>query len=96
LSTSPIQAEFSPTWKQEVNRRVAEHKGRKGAPAGETETHAEAQRGTGSRAAEAAARVVARYAKAPSYSEMLAEEARAAVRAAEAASRAALEAQAAA
>ncbi len=79
-----------------MNRRVAEHKGRKGAPAGETETHAEAQRGTGSRAAEAAARVVARYAKAPSYSEMLAEEARAAVRAAEAASRAALDAQAAA
>jgi uncharacterized RDD family membrane protein YckC len=48
------------------------------------------------RAAEAAARVAARYAKAPSYTEMLAAEARAAVRAAEAASRAALEAQAAA
>ena len=47
-------------------------------------------------AAQAAARVAARYAKAPSYSEMIAEEARAAVRAAEAASRAALEAQAAA
>jgi uncharacterized RDD family membrane protein YckC len=40
--------------------------------------------------------VAARYAKAPSFSEMLAEEARGAVRAAEAASRAALEAQAAA
>ncbi|MGA2169810.1 MAG: RDD family protein [Terracidiphilus sp.] len=79
-----------------MNRRVAEHKGRKGAPRGETETHGEAQRGTSSRAAEAAARVAARYAKAPSYSEMLAEEARAAVRAAEAASRAALDAQAAA
>jgi hypothetical protein len=40
--------------------------------------------------------VAARYANAPSFSEMLAEEARGAVRAAEAASRAALEAQAAA
>lgn len=48
------------------------------------------------RAAAAAARVAARYAKAPSYSEVLADEARAAVRAAEATSRAAIEAQAAA
>jgi uncharacterized RDD family membrane protein YckC len=47
-------------------------------------------------AARAAARVAARYAKAPSYSELMAEEARAALRAAEAVSRAALEAQAAA
>jgi uncharacterized RDD family membrane protein YckC len=53
-----------------------------------------AQPALGSRAAAAAARVAARYAKAPSYSDMLAEEARAAVRAAEAASKAALEAQA--
>ncbi len=45
---------------------------------------------------EAAARVAARYANAPSYNEMLATEARAALRAAEAASRAALHAQAAA
>lgn len=45
---------------------------------------------------EAAARVAARYANAPSYSEVLANEARAALRAAEAASRAALHAQAAA
>ena len=48
------------------------------------------------RAAQAAARVAARYANVPSYSEMLAAEARAAVARAEAASRAALEAQAAA
>ncbi len=48
------------------------------------------------RAAQAAARVAARYANAPSYSEMLAREARAAMMAAEAASRAALQAQAAA
>ena len=47
-------------------------------------------------AAEAAARVAARYAHTPSYSEMQAAEARAALRAAGAATRAALEAQAAA
>ena len=77
-----------------MNRRVAEHKGRKGTSTTAAETRQEGQHGTSSRAAEAAARVAARYAKAPSYSEMLAEEARAAVRAAEAASWAALEAQA--
>jgi uncharacterized RDD family membrane protein YckC len=48
-----------------------------------------------SRAAQAAARVAKRYAQAPSYSAMLADEARAAVRAADAASKAAQEAQAA-
>jgi uncharacterized RDD family membrane protein YckC len=48
------------------------------------------------RAAQAAARVAARFSKAPSYSEMQAAEARAALRTAEAATRAALEAQAAA
>lgn len=48
------------------------------------------------RAAAAAARVAARFANAPTYNEQLAEEARAAVRAAGVASRAALEAQAAA
>jgi uncharacterized RDD family membrane protein YckC len=45
------------------------------------------------RAAQAAARVAARYAKAPSYSEMQASEARSALRKAEVATRAALEAQ---
>lgn len=49
----------------------------------------------GSRAAQAAARVLERYAQAPSYSEVLADEARNAMRAAEAASKAAQEAQAA-
>ena len=46
------------------------------------------------RAAQAAARVAARYAKAPSYSDMQAAEARVAVRAAEIATKVALEAQA--
>lgn len=56
----------------------------------------ETQRNASRRAMEAAARVAARYANAPSYSDVLANEARAALRAAEAASRAALHAQAAA
>ena len=56
---------------------------------------AEAHSASNARAA-AAARVAARYAKAPSYSQMIAEEARAAVRAAGSASRAAQEAHAAA
>jgi uncharacterized RDD family membrane protein YckC len=80
-------------WKDEVSKRLAAHKSRKGLATVEQATPVEAK---SSRAAQAAARVAARYAKAPSYSEMLAAEARAAVRAAEAASRAALEAQAAA
>ncbi len=92
------QVELEPEWKQEVNRRLAEHKGRRAAStAGQqlnSQPQPQPQHPAGSRAAAAAARVAARYAKAPSYSEMLAGEARAAVRAAEAASRAALEAQA--
>src|SRR5208337_253184 len=96
LSTSPSQASLAPSWKQEVNRRLEAHKSRKGATAAEPEAHSATHGEADSRAMQAAARVAARYAKAPSYSEMLAEEARGAVRAAEAASRAALEAQAAA
>jgi uncharacterized RDD family membrane protein YckC len=90
------QASIAPSWKQEVNQRLAAHKSRKDASTPGPGAPAEATHGASSRAAQAAARVAARYAKAPTYSEMLAEEARAAVRAAEAASRAALHAQAAA
>lgn len=78
-----------------MNRRLALHRSRKGAsplPVAQGQTHSPAA----SRAAEAAARVAARYAKAPSYSQMQAEEARVAVRAAEIATQVALEAQAAA
>ena len=85
-----------PSWKQEVNRRLAEHKSRKGISVVDQNDAAEAS-GTGnSRAAAAAARVAARYAQAPSFSELQAAEARAALRVAEAATRAALHAQAAA
>jgi uncharacterized RDD family membrane protein YckC len=83
------------SWKQEVNRRVAEHNERKTPATGQL-PGPEAQHPAGNRAAEAAARVAARYAKAPSYSQMLAEEARSAIRAAEAVTRAARDAQAAA
>lgn len=79
-----------------MNRRVAAHLKSKAPTTGEQEAAPQTRPTPGSRSAQAAARVAARYANAPSYSEMLAVEARAAVAAAEAASRAALEAQVAA
>jgi uncharacterized RDD family membrane protein YckC len=90
LSTQP---DLTPQWKEEVNRRLAAHKNRKSqSHAPETE---QAAPGVGaSRAAEAAARVAARYSRAPSYSQLQAEEARVAVREAEIATKVALEAQA--
>jgi uncharacterized RDD family membrane protein YckC len=90
------QAKRSPSWKQEVNERIAAHKNRKPAQASEAEAFPQEHHTASQRAAAAAARVAARFANAPSYSEQLEIEARAAVRAAEAVSRAALEAQAAA
>ncbi len=95
LSTLPNRANFPLSWKQEVNERIAAHKMRRGSWPAEPEGMPEARPGAGNRAA-AAARVAARYANAPSYSEILAGDARVAVRAAEAASRAAHQAQVAA
>jgi uncharacterized RDD family membrane protein YckC len=86
-------ASLFPTWKEEVNRRVADHMSRKNASA--PEPHPEAHIAPTGRAARAVARVTARYAGAPSYSQMLAEEARAAMRAAQVAHRAAEDAHAA-
>lgn len=96
MSTLPSSPTPLPTWKQEVNRRLAEHKTRRGISVVDENESAEQQSSANSRAAAAAARVAARYAKAPSYSELQATEARAALRAAEAATRAAVEAQVAA
>jgi len=79
-----------------VNRRLAEHKNRKGISVIHQDAAEDEQTTSNSRAAAAAARVAARYAKTPSYSDMQAAEARGALRAAEAATRVALEAQAAA
>ena len=95
MSTLPNSAALFPDWKQEVNRRVAEHKSRRTA-AGDADASASRDRkATSGPAAAAAARVAARYANAPSYSEVLRREARAAVHAAKAAAQAAEEAQAA-
>lgn len=95
MSKSASTATLFPAWKQEVNRRVAAHLSRKAPFAGES-TPAQDDRPTHrTRAAQAAARVAQRYAQAPSYSELLADEARNAMRAAEAASKAAQQAQAA-
>jgi len=95
LSTSLQTAVLFPEWKQEVNRRVAAHLRSKTPSAGETAAPSENRHARGSRAAQAAARVAARYANAPSYSEILTRDARAAVHAAKAASEAAQQAQAA-
>lgn len=95
MRQSAQQVDAWPEWKLEVNRRVAEHKERKGQTTANADAPMESH-SADSPAARAAARVAARYAKAPSYSELMAEEARAALRAAEAVSKAALEAQAAA
>lgn len=95
MSTSLQTAVLFPEWKQEVNRRVAAHLRSKTPSPGETAAPTEFRHPRGSRAAQAAARVAARYANVPSYNEMLTREARAAVDAAKAASKAAQQAQAA-
>lgn len=94
-TTTATTTTLFPGWKQEVNRRVAEHLNHKMQSTNQSRTTQANRPAQGSRAAQVAARVAERYAQAPSYGEMLAEEARAAVRAAEAASIAAQKAQAA-
>lgn len=96
MSTLVSQPSPQPSWKQEVNKCLEAHKSRKGLSVVAESAPAKPQGTAESRAAQAAARVAARYAKVPSYSEMQAAEARAALRTAEVATRAALEAQAAA
>lgn len=87
LATQPI---LDLDWKQEVNKRLAAHKIRRvGGLTGRVPSGL-APGDTNSRAAQAAARVAARYAQAPSYSQMLAEEARTAARPFEAVSQAGL------
>jgi uncharacterized RDD family membrane protein YckC len=95
LSKSASTATSFPAWKQEVNRRVAAHMSRKTTFASESTPAHDGRLTHDSRAAQAAARVAERYAHAPSYSELLADEARNAMRAAEAASKAAQQAHAA-
>jgi len=71
LSASPNQTIHTTSLKQEVNRRLAQHKSRNASTSAEPHPLTEVQHGTSSRAAQVAARVAARYAKAPSYNEML-------------------------
>ena len=87
------QSAPKPSWKQEVDRRLQAHKSRKGLSVVEENALPSEHAGVSDRAASAAARVAARFSQAPSYSEMQAAEARAALRDAETATRAALEAQ---
>jgi uncharacterized RDD family membrane protein YckC len=84
------------SWKQEVSRRIAAHQSHRGLSVAEPAEPAQSWSAAGSRAAMVAARVAARYAQAPSFSQMQAAEAHAALRAAEAATHAALEANVAA
>jgi uncharacterized RDD family membrane protein YckC len=97
LPYKPSQ-DAAPSWKQEVNERLAAHRTRRANKASDLPTrmatsHSQEEQ---SRAAKVAARVAARYANAPTYSELLAQEARNAARAASAAADAAREAHAAA
>ena len=70
LSTTVVQPDATTSWKQEVSLRIAAHKSRKGwspePPVAPTHNWGAAS----SRAAQAAARVAARYAQAPSFSQM--------------------------
>lgn len=79
-----------------MNRRLAAHQSRKGLSVVEENSNDLGHVDVSDRAAKAAARVAARFSRAPSYAEMQAAEARTALREAEVATRAALEAQAAA
>src|SRR6185437_627837 len=80
---STLQAGLPFEWKQEVNRRIAEHRNRKGAPVAVRTLSAE-HRSTGQRAAVAAARVAERFSHAPRYTETLVDDARSVSRAEEA------------
>jgi uncharacterized RDD family membrane protein YckC len=94
LSAFLSQPSAESLWKQEVNQRLAAHRNRKGQPETDLQKPKETRPDAATLAAQAAARVAARYANAPSYSEMQAEEAHIALKAAQVAMRAALEAQA--
>ena len=77
--------EVIPLWKQEVNERLAAHRTRRPRKAEDQASLPLDIEPGDSRSAQVAARVAARYAKVPSYSEVLAEEARNAARLAHAA-----------
>jgi uncharacterized RDD family membrane protein YckC len=78
LSTTVSQPNATSAWKHEVSLRIAAHQSRRGWSAAKPAAPATDWSAASSRAAQAAARVAARYAQAPSYSQMLAAEAHAA------------------
>ena len=78
-----------------MSQRIAAHQSRRGPSAGKPAAPVHIRQGSGGRAGQAAARVAARYAQAPSYSQMLEVEANPAPRAGDLAPQAALTAQAA-
>lgn len=99
MSTSSQTADLAaipeslPAWKKEINARLSAHRTRRGAFASQQPSLPGIEAAApAARAARVAARVAERYAKAPTYSEMLAAEAAKAARAAEAAAHAAREA----
>ncbi len=97
LFAEDAAAHDGPTWKEEVNRRLAAHRNRQGATQSSAPMAVPAQPQQNSlRAAQAAARVAARYASAPAYRDLFLDDAEAVVRAAGAAVEAARDAQAAA
>jgi uncharacterized RDD family membrane protein YckC len=99
LNTSPQTAEVAaisddlPAWKQEVNARLSAHRTRRSEAGSQQPTLPGMESpAPAARAARVAARVAERYAKAPTYRDVLAVEAAKAARAAEAAAYAACEA----
>ncbi|MGH9586852.1 MAG: RDD family protein [Acidobacteriaceae bacterium] len=99
MSTSSQSAkvqEVQPAWKQEINARLSAHRSRRGGFPQQPQLPGMEQSNPASEEpskARLAARIAERYAKAPTYREVLAAEAAKAARAAEAAAQAAREAQ---
>jgi uncharacterized RDD family membrane protein YckC len=88
LSTSVLYPNAAATWKQEVNRRLAAHRVRRGSLTTQSAEPAQSWVHSSGRGTQVAARVAARYAHAPSYSQMQSIEAPTTTRAASAAPRA--------
>jgi len=74
MSTSLVQPHSATSWKQEVNLRLAAHRSRRGLSTAQPPAPAPSWPRPGSRGAQVAARVAARYAHAPSYSQLQATE----------------------
>ena len=74
MSTSLVQHHSATSWKQEVNLRLAAHRSRRGLSTAQPPAPAPSWPISGSRGSLVAARVAARYAHAPSYSQLQAAE----------------------